>query len=325
MGTLRGGPRGQWIVASLPLYYPSLRALPVSALQKELRENPYVSLIAPPPCFVKQKNRARRGGKLRNGSLVRGFLYQDMLNPVAELDGSGQVVARFVYGSRENVPDYMEKGGAVYRIISDHLGSPRLVVDVATGAIAQRMDYDAFGQVLVDTNPGFQPFGFAGGLYDPDTGLVRFGVRDYDAETGRWTAKDPIGFGSGALSLYGYVLNNPVTWIDPWGLKCEQGYWDRVWENRSMTRGYLSSGAGWYGKKAFGCVTAGVTANAIGGVTCGQFLWALPKLGWGAVASLPAVVATTAVNAVVVGVGLESGIFIGSMINAAITPCPDPC
>ena len=31
------------------------------------------------------------------------------------------------------------------------------------------------------TQPGLSPFGFAGGLYDDDTGLVRFGARDYDA------------------------------------------------------------------------------------------------------------------------------------------------
>ncbi len=45
-----------------------------------------------------------------------------------------------------------------------------------------RLDYDEFGRVLLDTNPGFQPFGFAGGHYDPDTQLVRFGARDYDPE-----------------------------------------------------------------------------------------------------------------------------------------------
>jgi len=54
----------------------------------------------------------------------------------------------------------------------------------------QRLAYDEFGRVLGDSNPGFQPFGFAGGLYDADTGLVRFGARDYDAYTGRWTARD---------------------------------------------------------------------------------------------------------------------------------------
>lgn len=35
------------------------------------------------------------------------------------------------------------------------------------------------------------------GLYDQHTGLVRFGARDYDAETGRSTTKDPIGFDGG--------------------------------------------------------------------------------------------------------------------------------
>jgi len=54
------------------------------------------------------------------------------------------------------VPDYMVKGGNTYRIVTDHLGSPRLVVDVATGSVAQRMDFDAWGNVLLDTNPGFQ-------------------------------------------------------------------------------------------------------------------------------------------------------------------------
>ena len=54
------------------------------------------------------------------------------------------------------------------------------------------MDYDEYGQVLVDTNPGFQPFGFARGLYDPATGLVRFGARDCDADSGRWYCKAPI-------------------------------------------------------------------------------------------------------------------------------------
>ena len=66
--------------------------------------------------------------------LVQGFLYQDQLKPVAELDGAGNVVSRFVYATRVNVPDYMVKGGVTYRIITDHLGSPRLVVDAAIGS-----------------------------------------------------------------------------------------------------------------------------------------------------------------------------------------------
>ena len=161
--------------------------------------------------------RDRRIGKQVNGELVQGFLYQDQLNPVAELDGEGNVVARFVYADKINVPAYMVKDGTTYRIISDHLGSPRLVVDTATGNIAHRMDYDAYGEVIEDTNPGFQPFGYAGGIYDPHTGLVRFGARDYSAEIGRWTAKDPIGLAGGDVNFYGYVWNDPKNYLDPTG------------------------------------------------------------------------------------------------------------
>jgi RHS repeat-associated protein len=150
--------------------------------------------------------------------MVQGFLYGSLSNPVAELTGDGQVVSRFVYGSRSNVPDYLVKDGAKYLVVSDHLGSPRLIVNSETGDVAQRLDYDAFGRVTLDTNPGFQPFGFAGGLYDGQTGLVRFGSRDYDAETGRWTAKDPLLFGGGSSNLYQYCDGDPVNWIDPDGL-----------------------------------------------------------------------------------------------------------
>ncbi|HET6334845.1 MAG TPA: RHS repeat-associated core domain-containing protein [Polyangiales bacterium] len=145
-------------------------------------------------------------------------MYAGQLNPVAQLAADNSVIATFVYATRPQVPDYMRKGGDVYRFLVDQLGSVRLVVNVADGNVAQRMTYDEFGNVVNDSNPGFQPFGFAGGLHDPDTGLTRFGARDYDAVTGRWTAKDQILFGGGQANLYVYVSNDPVNRIDPSGL-----------------------------------------------------------------------------------------------------------
>ena len=71
------------------------------------------------------------------------------------------------------MPNYLVKAGVTYRIVSDHLRSVRLVVNASTGAVVQRLDYDAFGNVTQDSNPGFQPFGFVG-LSDTQTGLVRF-------------------------------------------------------------------------------------------------------------------------------------------------------
>jgi RHS repeat-associated protein len=156
----------------------------------------------------------RRVGKKVNGTLQQGFLWADALRVVAELDGSGAVVSRFVYASRPNVPEYLVKAGSTYRILTDHLGSVRLVVNAATGAVAQRIDYDEFGVVTTDTSPGFQPFGFAGGLYDRDTKLVRFGAREYDAGVGRWAGKEPRGFTSPGENLYLYALGDPVNFVD---------------------------------------------------------------------------------------------------------------
>jgi len=86
--------------------------------------------------------------------------------------------------------------------------------------VIKKIEYDTFGNILGDSNPAFAvPFGFAGGLYDRDTKLVRFGYRDYDPETGRWTAKDPILFAGGDTDLYGYCVSDPVNLTDSFGLE----------------------------------------------------------------------------------------------------------
>jgi RHS repeat-associated protein len=88
-------------------------------------------------------------------------------------------------------------------------------VDTTSGIAIETINFDEFGSetdILAGSLPtGYVriPFGFAGGLYDPDTTRVRFGARDYDASVGRWTTKDPIRF-DGGMNLYGYVLNDPI-------------------------------------------------------------------------------------------------------------------
>jgi RHS repeat-associated protein len=162
---------------------------------------------------------SRRIGKKVNGSLVQAFLYEDQIAPVAELNGSGAVVARFVYGTRENVPDYLVKSGAVYRLLTDERGSVRMVINTSTGDVVQRIDYDEYGQTVINTNPGFQPFGFAGGIEDLDTRLLHFGLREYDPMAGRWISQDPVGFRGGSSNLYSYSLEDPVNLQDASGLQ----------------------------------------------------------------------------------------------------------
>ena len=166
--------------------------------------------------------RNRRVGVVVDGVSERAWVYSGQLNPVLELRPDGGR-SRFVYGTRSHVPEYMERDGERYRLVTDHLGSVRLVVNVTTGLVAQRVEYGPWGEVEADTNPGFQPFGYAGGLYDRHTGLVRFGARDYDPSTGRWTRKDPAGF-EGGISLYLYAFADPINLIDPEG-RLPEHYW----------------------------------------------------------------------------------------------------
>jgi RHS repeat-associated protein len=159
----------------------------------------------------------RRVGKKVNGVMVEGFLYRSQLQPAAWLNGDGSIRAIFVYGLHANVPEYMVQSGTTYRLITDQVGSVRLVENISTGAVVERIDFDEYGNVLADTAPGTQPFGFAGGLRDLATGLTRFGARDYDAMIGRWTAKDPLRFEGGQNNLYLYVAADPVNFLDPRG------------------------------------------------------------------------------------------------------------
>ncbi|MEN0059807.1 MAG: RHS repeat-associated core domain-containing protein, partial [Bdellovibrio sp.] len=177
----------------------------------------------------------RRGLREKNAVVSSVYLYEPNGSLAGIVNSSGVLQQQFFYGTQAHSPDYMIAGGVTYRFVKDHLGSIRLVVNTATGAVTQQIDYGVYGKVLNDSNPGFQPFGFAGGLYDHETGLVRFGARDYDPEVGRWTSKDPILFKGGDTNLYGYVgtvgkvpnvepnlygysFNDPINFIDPEGL-----------------------------------------------------------------------------------------------------------
>ena len=116
-----------------------------------------------------------------------------------------------------------ERAGQRFYVATDQVGSPRVVTDAA-GQVVKLIDYDSFGVVTADTDPGFElGIGFAGGLAEPVKGLVRFGLRDYDPAAGRWTARDPVLFAGGQANLYVYVANDPVARRDPTGLFCVGG------------------------------------------------------------------------------------------------------
>jgi RHS repeat-associated protein len=159
----------------------------------------------------------RRVGKKVNGAVSERFLYDSQLQPVAWLNGDNTVRAIFVYFGRPNVPEYMVSGNATYRLVSDHVGSVRVVAEVSTGTIIQRIDYDEFGQVLLDSNARYQPFAFAGGLSDGALTTIRLGSRDYDPQVARWNTRDLLLFDGRLSNLYSYVGADPINHVDPDG------------------------------------------------------------------------------------------------------------
>jgi RHS repeat-associated protein len=245
----------------------------------------------------------RRIAKKIDGLIVEKYLWQGLTRLLAIYDGSDNLLMRFEYADGR-MPVAMTKGGSTYYLTYDQVGSLRVVAD-ASGNVVKRIDYDSFGNIIEDTDPSFEvPFGFAGGLHDRDAGLVRFGVRDYDPDVGRWTAKDPIFFAGGDTDLYGYVLSDPVNWVDPDGLihpviavvavRAAKGFVEGAIAG-AITGGIVATAEG--GDKA-----AGIVGGFIAGGISGAFTGAI--FGEGSIA------------------GAIAGAFIGEILGAKILDKP---
>jgi RHS repeat-associated protein len=130
---------------------------------------------------------------------------------------SGQL-STFYY-DEEGLLVALQRGSDRYYVAADLVGTPRVVTD-AGGSVVKTFEYDSFGsKVSENGDASFRlPIGFAGGLVDEVTGLVRFGFRDYDPEAGRWTARDPVLFAGGQGNLYAYAGDDPINNRDPSGL-----------------------------------------------------------------------------------------------------------
>ena len=82
--------------------------------------------------------------------------------------------------------------------------------------------YDAFGNITSESNSSFgDRYKYTGREFDNETGLQSNRARYIDASTGRWTGEDPSGFAAGDVNLYRYVGNDPISRVDPSGLKAD--------------------------------------------------------------------------------------------------------
>ncbi len=132
----------------------------------------------------------------------------------------------------------------------DQVGTPKVLTGTF-GKAVKVCDYSSFGVPVSDSFPQlFIPVGFAGGLADRDTGLVRFGWRDYDPEVGRFTAPDPARDTRGDGDLYDYCADDPVNRVDPTGLWSKENF-EEARVRRDEEGRFASGGGGGSGMSAW--------------------------------------------------------------------------
>ncbi len=115
----------------------------------------------------------------RDGALARRWLHGQ------EID---EPVGFEAYGA-----DAAPGAGTAHALHADRQGSVIAVTDQATGSVAARYAYDAFGAREVLSGDGVQDYGFTGREFDAESGLYHYRARHYDPGVGRFLQSDPLG------------------------------------------------------------------------------------------------------------------------------------
>ena len=181
----------------------------------------------------------------QGASVLRRYTYNAWGEQVRKSDGSDAGTTLTLYDQAGHwLGDYNAKGqplqqalwlddhpvglmqaGQTYYVESDHLGTPRVVVDPTRDLAVWRWDLkgEAFGSTAPDEDADGDgttfvlDMRFPGQRYDRGTGLYYNHFRDYDSSTGSYGQSDPAGL-DGGIATYAYVSNSPIQETDPLGL-----------------------------------------------------------------------------------------------------------
>ena len=152
------------------------------------------------------------------------FAYDEGGRLIGEYSGTGVAQAEYIY--LDSIPVGVVKGGVLYYIETDHLGTPRHVVKPTGNVVVWKWDFlqNTFGNSAPNQDPDGDSVQFVLGLRFPgqyadgETALSYNKFRDYQPSNGRYVQSDPVGLTAGP-STFGYVASRPMKLIDPFGLK----------------------------------------------------------------------------------------------------------
>uniref|UniRef100_A0A4W3H5K4 Teneurin transmembrane protein 3 n=1 Tax=Callorhinchus milii TaxID=7868 RepID=A0A4W3H5K4_CALMI len=160
----------------------------------------------------------RVSSKISTGQHLQ-FFYADLNYPnriTHVYNHSSSEITSLYYDLQGHLFAMEISSGEEFYIATDNTGTP-LAVFSSNGLMIKQIQYTAYGEIYLDSNPDFHlVIGFHGGLYDSLTKLIHFGERDYDILTGRWTTPDisiwkNIGRDPAPFNLYMFRKNNPVS------------------------------------------------------------------------------------------------------------------
>jgi RHS repeat-associated protein len=162
------------------------------------------------------------------------FVY-DEWNLLTELDENSAVDRSYVWGldvggtlsgaGGIGALLFVNEDGLTYHAGYDGNGNVTFLTNAASGAITGSYEYDAFGNTmkLSGQSAASNPFRFSTKFTDTESGLIYYGYRYYNPQTGRWLNRDPKGE-LGGPNLYSFLANNSLTRVDPWGME-SRDYW----------------------------------------------------------------------------------------------------
>ncbi|PTT80862.1 hypothetical protein DBR42_18815 [Pelomonas sp. HMWF004] len=161
-----------------------------------------------------------------NPRTVTLFAYDQDHHLIGEYKPDGTAITEYVWLGDTPVavikPNASGSGVQVFAIHTDHLDTPRMILD-AQGQVRWRWMGEPFGASPAEEQPTAglpalqQNLRFPGQQYEAFGGRHYNHFRDYDPTTGRYVQSDPIGLGGG-INTYAYVGGNPLSYIDPLGL-----------------------------------------------------------------------------------------------------------